>query len=133
MAAIIPNPNWNPISRPRTPPTPSIRIMHIKILTIIQWTSLQQKSNNEVLMATSLEKTSVNDGAAKLDRALQLTTTSVIVNKRITTPIILELRQIHGSSNLNVAKAHRNIFISMKMKDPTLKLVSNEVVIDTEL
>ena len=39
----------------------------------------------------------------------------------------------HDSSNLNVAKAHRNIFIAMKMKDPTLTLISNKTVIDTEL
>ena len=88
---------------------------------------------NDVLMAKALENSKVNDDNTKLDRTLQLATPSVIVNKRITTPVTLELRITHGSSNLNVARAHRNIFISIKMKDPTLKITSNETVIDTEL
>ena len=95
--------------------------------------SAKKIPESDVLMAKSPESVKDNDDDTKPDRTLQLATTSVIVNKRITTPVTLELRPTHGSSNLNVAKAHRNIFIAMKMKDPTLKLISNETVIDTEL
>ena len=95
--------------------------------------SAKKTSKNEVLMAKSPESEKENDDDTKPDRTLQLATTSVIVNKRIATPVTLELRPTHGSSNLNVAKAHRNIFIAMKMKDPTLRSISNETLIDTEL
>ena len=88
---------------------------------------------NDVLMVKSPENTKVNDDDTKLDRTLQLATTSVIVNKRITTPVTIELKPTYVSSNLNVARVHRNIFIPMKIKDPTLKIFSNEIVIDTEL
>ena len=42
---------------------------------------------NEVRMAKSPQNAKVNDDDTKLDRTLQLATTSVIVNKRITTPV----------------------------------------------
>ena len=89
--------------------------------------------NNDVIMAKSSQNENVNDDDTKLDRTLQLATTSVIINKRITTPVKLEFRPTHGSSNLNVARDHRNIFIFMKMKDLTLNIIFNEVIIDTEL
>ena len=95
--------------------------------------SAMKTPESDVLMAKSPESTKDNDDDTKHDRTLQLATTSVIVNKRITTPVTLELMPTHDSSNLNVAKAHRNIFIAMKMKDLTLKLISNETVIDTKL
>ena len=44
-------------------------------------------TENDVLMVKSPENTKVNDDDTKLDRTLQLATTSVIVNKRITTPV----------------------------------------------
>ena len=95
--------------------------------------SAKKTPESGVLMAKSPKSKNDNDDDTKSDRTLQLASTSVIVNKRITTPVTLELRPTHGSSNLNVAKSHRNIFIAMKMKDPTIKLISNETVIDSEL
>ena len=82
--------------------------------------SAKKTPENDILMAKSPESAKYNDDDTKSVRTLQLATTSVIVNKRITTPVTLELRPTYGSSNLNVAKVHRNIFIAMKMKDPTL-------------
>ena len=76
--------------------------------------SAKKAPENEVLMAKSPESAKDNDDDTKPDRTLQLVTTSVIVNKRITTPVTLKLRPTHGSY---VAKAHRNNFIAMKMKD----------------
>ena len=84
--------------------------------------SAKKTSENYVLMAKSPESTKDNDNDTKPDRILQLATTSVIINKRITTPVTLELRPTHSSSDL-----------AMKMKDPTLKLISNKTVINTEL
>ena len=58
---------------------------------------------------------------------LQLASAAVIVNKRITTPIILEIRPNQESSNLNVAKAHHNIFSTLKLNDPTLKIITSQM------
>ena len=78
--------------------------------------SAKKNPESDVLMAKSPESAKDNDDDTKPDRTLQLATTSVIVNKRINTPATLELRSTHGSSDLNVAKAHRIFFIAMKMK-----------------
>ena len=56
---------------------------------------------NDVLMVKSPENTKVNDDDTKLDRTLQLATTSVIVNKRITTPVTIELRPTYGSLHIH--------------------------------
>ena len=92
----------------------------------------KQKSKtieNDILMA----KTPQNDDTDTtiIERTLQLATQAVIVNKRITTPVTLELKPILGKSNINIALAHLNIFISMKKTDPTLKLITDNSSIDT--
>ena len=66
-----------------------------------------------------------------IEQTLQPATQSVIVNKRITTPVTLELNPILGRLNLNIALAHLNIFIATKKTDPTLKLISDNISIDT--
>ena len=58
-------------------------------------------------------------------RTIKLASAVVIVNKRNTTPVILEIHPNQGSSNLNVAKAHRNVFSALKLKDPTLKIITS--------
>ena len=45
--------------------------------------------------------------------------TVVIVNNRITTPAILQLRPTKSSTNLNVLKVYKKIFSAMKLIDPT--------------
>ena len=65
-----------------------------------------------------------------IERTLQLTTLAVIINKRIITPVILELKPVKGKSNVNVALAHLNIFIAMKKTDPTLKLITKNASIN---
>lgn len=75
----------------------------------------------------------MNEENQQANRTLQISTTAVIVNKRITTPVTLENRPKHGSSYLNIVQAHRNIFISMKKKDFSLKLITETQIIDTEL
>ena len=78
---------------------------------------------NDMLMAKIPE--SEDDDNNK--RILQLASAAVIVNKRITTPIILEIGPNQESSNLNVAKAHRNIFSALKLNDPTLKIITSQM------
>ena len=56
-------------------------------------------------------------------RTIEVVTAAVIVNNRITTPVTLQLRPSKGSTNLNVVKAHQNIFSAMKRIDPTLKSI----------
>ena len=69
-----------------------------------------------------------------MQRTIQIATAAVIVNKRITTPVTLQIRPNKGSSNVNVAVAHRNIFSAMKLKDPTLKIITPQNdIIDTLL
>ena len=65
-------------------------------------------------------------------RAIEVATAAVIVNNRITTPISLQLRPSRGSTNLNVTKAHQNIFSAIKHIDPTLKIITfQNATIDT--
>ena len=83
-------------------------------------------------MAKSPENEENNDNT--MQRTIQIATAAVIVNKRITTPVTLQIRPNKGSSNVNVAVAHRNIFSAMKLKDPTLKIITPQNdIIDTLL
>ena len=66
-----------------------------------------------------------------IERTLQLATQAVIINKRITTPVICEMKLVKGRSNINVALGHFNIFIAMKKIDPILKLITENSSIDT--
>ena len=65
---------------------------------------------NNILMA----KISENEEENIIQRTIEFTSTAVIVNKRITTPITLEIKPTHGISTLNVAKYYRNIFSATK-------------------
>ena len=53
-----------------------------------------------------------------------IATTAVIINKRITTLVTLQLPPSKGSNNLNVLKAHKNTFFTMKLIDPIFKLTT---------
>ena len=75
----------------------------------------------------------MNEENQQANRTLQIDTTAVIVNKKITIPVTLEIRPKHDSSNLNIVFEHRIIFILMKKKDPSLKLITENQTIDTEL
>ena len=63
-------------------------------------------------------------------RTIRRVTAAVIVNYRIITPVTLQLRPSKRSTNLNVLKAHKNIFSAMKLIDSTLKLIifQNETI-----
>ena len=45
----------------------------------------------------------------------------VRINKRITTPVTLEMRPPNGASNLDVAPTRRKIYMTLKLIEPTVK------------
>jgi len=45
-----------------------------------------------------------------IERTIEITTTAVIMNNRITTPVTLQLEPSKGSTNLNLLKAHQTSF-----------------------
>ena len=49
---------------------------------------------------------------------------AVSINKRITTLVTLQLPPSKGSNILNVLKAHKNTFFTMKLIDPIFKLTT---------
>ena len=63
-------------------------------------------------------------------RTIATATVAVIVKNRITNPVTLQLMPAKSSTNLNVLKAHKNIFSVMKLIDPILKLINfqNEII-----
>ena len=75
-----------------------------------------------------------NEDDANNQRTIQLASAAVIVNKQITTLVILEIRPNQGRYILNVIKAHCNIFTAMEVNDPALKIVTSQnATIDTLL
>ena len=63
-------------------------------------------------------------------RTIEIATAAVIVNNRLTNPVTFQLLPIKGNTNLNVLKAHTNIFSAMKLIDLTIKLITfqNEII-----
>ena len=57
----------------------------------------------------------------------------MIVNKRITTAVTLDIRRSHGISNLNIAQVHVNIFFSLKKKKTSLKIITATQTINTDI
>ena len=65
-----------------------------------------------------------------IQRTIATATVAVIVKNRITNPVTLQLMPAKSSTNLNVLKAHKNIFSATKLIDPTLKIITfqNETI-----
>ena len=94
--------------------------------------STEKQKKFDVLMAKTPENTDIIDDSTPMQRTTQIATTSVIVNK--CTSVTLQIRPNKGSSNVNVVIAHSYIFSALKIKDPTLKLISPQNdIIDTLL
>ena len=89
----------------------------------------EKRKENEILIAQNSQNE--DTGTTLIDRTLQLATLVVIINKRITTPVTLELKPVKGKSTVNVALSHLNIFIAMRKTDLTLKLITENASIDT--
>ena len=60
----------------------------------------------------------------KVQRIIDISTTAVRINKIFTTLVTLESRPSKDTSNLNVAQTHRNIFMALKLIEPTLKFLT---------
>ena len=58
-------------------------------------------------------------------RAIQLASTAVIINQKITTFSTIEFIPNQGNSNLNVAKPHRNSFSALKLNNVKNHQISN--------
>ena len=72
------------------------------------------------------------EAPTKAQRTIDVSTTVVRINKIFTTPVTLEIRPSKDTSNLNVAQTHRNIFMVLKLIEPTLKfLTSRNFTIDS--
>ena len=122
----------NPKSLHRVPPIPSIQTKKKKNNnTTDEKTQESKHPKTDILTTKTPQNEDVDAETTQADRTLQLTTQAVIINKRTTTPVTLEIRPTHGSSNLSIAIAHRNIFIAMKKKDQTLKVITENTTIDT--
>ena len=79
---------------------------------------------NDTLIAKSSQNDKTNDKQQKMEQTSQIATQVVIINKRVTNPFTLAIRPTHGCSNLNVA---------VKMKESTLKVLTETKTIDTEI
>ena len=69
-----------------------------------------------------------DDNNTTNQKTIQLVLTTVIFNKNITTQVTIEFRLNQGSSDLNIAKGHRNIFLALKKNDLTLKIITSQNV-----
>ena len=98
-------------------PTPLTKTTMTKITKEKLRPSTRKNRKAKILKMTfEWPKTPKNEDAEikHAEQTLQLATQADIVNKRITIPVILEIKPLHGRSNLNIALAHRNIFIAIK-------------------
>jgi len=59
---------------------------------------------------------------------IQLASAVVIINKRIITPVIIEIRPNQRNFNQNLANTHRNIFLALKLNDPKLNIITSQNV-----
>ena len=103
----------------------------LKKLTLLK---TQNPKKIDALMAKTPRITNIVDDETPTQRAIQIVTAAVIVNKRITPPVTLQIIPNKGSSNVCVTLIHCNIFSVMKLKDPTLKIINPQnKIIDTLL
>lgn len=81
---------------------------------------------NDIMMAKIPENDALMENERKTLRKIQVDTVTVIVNKRITTPVTLKVRPNKGSYNLNVSQSYLKTFSTMKINDPTLKIITSQ-------
>ena len=70
----------------------------------------KEKSPEIEIMTLKDPELPPNANNTMTQRTIEIVTAAVIVNHRITTPVTLQLQPSKGSTNLNVLKAHKNIF-----------------------
>ena len=83
-----------------------------------------QNKNREKHTNTDISPILPEANNTMTQRTIEVATAAVIVSNRIATPVTLQLRFSKGSTNLNVLKAHQNVFSAMKLIYPTLKIIT---------
>ena len=129
--------------KPRAKPTDIIKhtnenIALYKKVTATSWAKKEkEKVISHKVTENNLQNEEVNNNTesevpTKAQRTIDIATAVVRINKRFTTPVTLEIRPSNGASNLNVAQAHRNIFMSLKLIEPTAKFITpGNITIDS--
>ena len=89
----------------------------------------KKKLSSDKFMENNLKNDSVNNNtesevSAKAQQTIDISTAVVWINKRFTSPVTLEICSSNGVFNLNVAQAHRNIFMDLKLIELTVKLIT---------
>ena len=87
----------------------------------------KQKLISDLVTRKNTQNDSVNNTTdqevpSKAQKTIDIATAVVQINKRITTKLTLETRHSNGVSNLSVAQAHRNIFMTLKLIEAAVKL-----------
>ena len=122
----------NPKLLHQIPPTPSIQEkIKKKDNTTDEENPESKNPETDILLAKTPQNEDFDAETTQTYHTLQLAPQAVTINKKITTHVTLEIRSTHGSSNLNIAITYRNIFIDMEKKDPTLKVITENTIIDT--
>ena len=101
-----------------------------KVFTIFNEKNMKEKDRRNDLITLKDPELTAETNSTKSQRTIESATVVVIINDKITTSVTLHLRHSKCSTNLNVLKAHKNIFSAIKLIDPTIKLIAfqNETI-----
>ena len=107
-------------------------------MTANPWTKKEkEKLISDKVTENNLKNDRVNNNTeyevpTKAQRTIDNVIAVVRINKRFTTPVTLEIRPSNGASNQNVAQAHRNNFMALKLIEPTVKFITpGNITIDS--
>ena len=81
---------------------------------------ISDKGTGNNLKNDSVNNNTESEVSIKIQQTIDIATVVVRTNKIFTTPVTIEIRPSNGSSNLNVAQARRNIFMALKLIEPTI-------------
>ena len=112
--------------------TPNISPPSNENTTIFNENKNKEQSPEIEIITLKYPESPPNANNTMIQRTIEIVTATVIVNRRITTLVTLQLRHFKGSTHLNVLKSHKNIFSAMKLIDPTnMFITSQNETIDT--
>ena len=114
-------------TRPRLPTTQTRTLIYSKKVHPAQGQNTEKILISDLVTQTNTQNDSVDNTThheipSKAQITIDITTVVFRINKRITTPVTLEIRPSNGASNLDVAPTRRNIFMVLKLIEPTVKL-----------
>ena len=124
------NDSFSPTLAPMSPTNTTSNNNDIKSLKNIPSSNTEKTDanpcKNDIMMVKRPEIHALMENERKTLRKIQVDTVTVIVNKRITTPATLKVRPSKGSYNLNVSQSYLKTFSTMKINDPTLKIITSQ-------